>query len=155
MTVELSLAGRGRRIAATLIDFVLVPVVAIFIMLVTRVLEHAQDWTDSAMPVVRMIALGFVSYLLLNGLLLATRGQTVGKAVMGITIVSTTTGTKAPLWKLLLIRFWFFPALYLVFSPYTAIVPLVDQIFIFRKQRRCLHDLLCGTSVVRRAPTKA
>ena len=154
MTVELELAGRGRRIAATLIDIVLVPVVAIFIMLVTRVLEHAQDWTENAMPIARMLGLGLASYLLLNGWLLGTRGQTAGKAIMGIAIVSTATGAKAPLWKLLLIRFWFFPALYMIFSPYTAIVPLVDQIFIFGKQRRCLHDLLCGTSVVRRAPAK-
>ena len=150
MTVELALAGRGRRVVATLIDFVLVPVLAIFIMLVTGVLEHAQDWTEHAMPYARMLALGLVSYLLLNGWLLATRGQSAGKAIMGIAIVSTATGEKAPLWKLLLIRFWFFPALYLIFSPYTAIVPLVDQVLIFGKQRRCLHDLLCGTSVVRR-----
>ena len=155
MTVELALAGRGRRIAATAIDFVLVPIVAIFLMLVTRVLEHAQDWAENAMPVARMLALGLASYLLLNGWLLATRGQTAGKAIMGVAIVSAATGAKVPLWKLILIRFWFFPALYLIFSPYTAIVPLVDQLFIFGKQRRCLHDLLCGSSVVRRTSIKS
>ena len=152
MTVELALASRSRRAFAALIDFVLVPLVAILIMLVTGVLEHARDWTESAMPFARMLGLGLASYLLLNGWLLGTRGQTAGKAIMGIAIVSTATGAKAPLWKLLLIRFWFFPALYLIFSPYTTIVPLVDQIFIFGKQRRCLHDLVCGSSVVRRAP---
>ena len=152
MTVELALAGRGRRIVATVVDFVLVPLVAILIMLMTGVLEHAQDWTENAMPYTRMLGLGLVSYVLLNGWLLATRGQTAGKAIMGIAIVSTATGEKVSLWKLSLIRFWFFPALYLLFSPYTAIVPLVDQIFIFGKRRRCLHDLLCGSSVVRRVP---
>lgn len=155
MTVELALASRGRRAFATLIDVVLVPVFAIFIMLVTRVLEHAQDWAENAMPVARMLGLGLASYLLLNGWLLGRRGQTVGKAVMGITIVSAMSGEKLPLWRLLLVRFWFFPALYLIFSPYTAIVPLVDQIFIFGKKRRCLHDLLCGSSVVRRTPQKS
>ena len=152
MTSELALASRGRRVVAALIDFVLVPLVAILIMLVTGVLEHAQDWAENAMPFARMLGLGFASYLLLNGWLLGTRGQTAGKAIMGIAIVSTATSAKAPLWKLVLIRFWFFPALYLVFSPYTAIVPLIDQILIFGKNRRCLHDLLSGSSVVRRTP---
>ena len=37
MSATLPLAGRGRRLAATLIDVVLVPVVAILLMLVTGV----------------------------------------------------------------------------------------------------------------------
>jgi uncharacterized RDD family membrane protein YckC len=149
MSAELSLAGRGRRFAATLIDVILVPVVAIFLMLVTGVLEHAEDWSTGAMPVMRMLGLAVASYVILNLWLLWSRGQTIGKAILGIRIVSTKTGEKAPLWRLV-IRGLFFPTLYLIVSPYTAIIPLADQAFIFGKQRRCLHDLLCGTSVVRR-----
>lgn len=153
MTDDLALAGRGRRFAATLIDALLVPVVAILLMLVTGVLEHAADWSDRGMPYLRMLALGFASYLLLNGWLLFKRGQTAGKAILGIAIVSTKTGEKAPLWKLLFIRGWFFPALYLIVSPWTAALPIVDQALIFGRRRRCLHDLLCGTSVVLRKPS--
>ena len=149
MSAELPLAGRGRRFAATLIDLVLVPLLAILLMLVTGVLEHAEDWSAGAMPVMRMLGLAVASYVILNLWPLWARGQTAGKAILGIRIVSAKTGEKAPLWRLVL-RGLFFPTLYLIVSPYTAIVPLADQAFIFAKQRRCLHDLICGTSVVRR-----
>jgi uncharacterized RDD family membrane protein YckC len=151
MTTELALAGRGWRLVATLIDLVLVPAIAILIMLVTGVLEHAADWATNAMPFMRMLALAVASYLILNGWLLWKRGQTIGKAITGIAIVSTKTGQKAALWRLLCIRALFFPTLYLTVWPVAAPLPLIDQLLIFGKKRRCLHDWLCGTSVVRRS----
>ncbi|HEY1708725.1 MAG TPA: RDD family protein [Rhizomicrobium sp.] len=150
MTATLPLAGRGRRFVATLIDAILVPVVAILLMLVTGVLEHASDWSESAMPFARMFGLGLASYILLNLWLLWSRGQTLGKAIMGIAIVLAKTGVKAPLWRLF-IRGLFFPTLYLiVLVPFIALIPAIDQVLIFRRDRRCIHDWVCGTAVVRR-----
>jgi len=149
MTAELVLAGRGRRLVASLIDVLLVPALAIIIMLVTGVLEHAADWSASARPVLRMFALGVASYLILNVWLLWQRGQTVGKAIMGIAIVSTKSGGPAPFWRLA-IRALFFPTLYLIVWPWAALFPLIDQLTIFFKPRRCAHDYLCGTSVIKR-----
>ena len=150
MSATLALAGRGRRFVATLIDVVLVPVVAVLLMLVTGVLEHAADWSTSAMPVLRMIGLGLASYVLLNLWLLWTRGQTVGKAAMGITIVDAKSGERAPIWRLF-IRGLFFPTLFMiVLLPYVALVPVIDQALIFRKDRRCVHDWICRTVVVTR-----
>jgi uncharacterized RDD family membrane protein YckC len=150
MNAPLPLAGRGRRFTATLIDAVLVPVVAILLMLVTGVLEHAQDWSESAMPIARMFGLGLASYVLLNLWLLWARGQTLGKAIMGIVIVTAKSGVKAPLWRLFF-RGLFFPTLYLiVLIPFIALIPVVDQALIFRKDRRCLHDWICGTAAIRR-----
>jgi uncharacterized RDD family membrane protein YckC len=151
MSAVLPLAGRGRRFVATLIDVVLVPVVAILLMLVTGVLEHASDWSTSAMPFARMIGLGLASYLLLNLWLLWTRGQTVGKAMMGIMTVDAKSGERVPIWRLF-IRGLFFPTLYMiVLVPYIALIPVVDQALIFRKDRRCVHDWICRTAVVARA----
>ena len=151
MNAALPLAGRGQRFAATLIDVVLVPVVAILLMLVTGVLEHAADWSTSAMPFLRMIGLGVASYVLLNLWLLWTRGQTVGKAMMGIMTVDAKTGERVPIWRLF-IRGLFFPTLYLiVLVPYIALMPVIDQALIFRKDRRCVHDWICRTAVVARA----
>lgn len=146
----LPLAGRGRRFAATLIDVLLVPVFAIFLMLVTGVLEHAEDWTPEAMPYLRMILLGLASYVLLNLYLLWTRGQTVGKALLGIAIVDAKSGARVPIWRLV-VRGLFFPTLYLIFSIYTLGIPLIDQALIFRKDRRTVHDWVSGTVVVRKA----
>lgn len=148
MSAILPLAGRGRRFAATLLDVVLVPVVAILLMLVTGVLEHAQDWTESAMPYARMLGLAVASYVLLNLWLLWTRGQTVGKAALGIAIVDAKTGAPVPIWRLFF-RGLFFPTLYLiVLVPFIALIPVIDQALIFRKDRRCVHDWACGTAVV-------
>lgn len=150
MSNALPLAGRWRRLAATLIDMVLVPTAAILLMLVTGVLEHADDWTPQAMPTGRMVLLGLASYVLLNLYLLWTRGQTVGKALLGIAIIGTKSGERAALWRLVL-RGLFFPTLYLVvLVPYITLIPLIDQALIFRKDRRCVHDWLSGTAVVRR-----
>ena len=148
----LELAGRGRRLAATLIDVVAVPALAIVLMLVTGVLEHAEDWRAGANPLARGLLLGLASYLLLNTWLLWRRGQTLGKALTGIAIESVT-GDRAPLWRLLL-RALFFPTLYLLPVPGPFVVPLLDQAFIVRKDRRCLHDLLCRTQVIHVLPGK-
>lgn len=148
MSATLQLAGRGRRFVATLIDVVLVPVVAIVLMLVTGVLEHASDWSTSAMPVLRMIGLGLLSYVLLNLWLLWTRGQTVGKAAMGVMIADAKSRERVPIWRLF-VRGLFFPTLYLiVLVPYITLIPFIDQALIFRKDRRCLHDWICRTTVV-------
>jgi hypothetical protein len=47
------------------------------------------------------------------------------------------------------IRALFFPLLFVGIIPYFAILPLLDQVFIFGRQRRCLHDWISGTLVVR------
>jgi len=151
MNPELTLAGRGRRLLATLIDFLLVPALAILLMLVSGVLEDAEDWSAAGRPVVRILLLGLVSYLLLNGYLLWRRGQTVGKALTGIAIVAADNGDRLPLWKLLAIRAPFFPLLYALPVPWFNALPLLDQLFVFRRSRRCVHDLACGSSVVRLA----
>ena len=143
-----------RRLVATTIDLVLVPVVALLIMLVTGALEHAEDYAGGYQIVVRILLLAVSSYLLLNGWLLWKRSQTVGKALLGITIVSADSGKRVAFWKLLCIRSLFFTLLYLfVFvdvTPLIALIPLMDIIFIFGKQRRCLHDYATGTLVIPR-----
>ena len=150
MSGALPLAGRGRRLAATCIDMVLVPVVAILLMLVTGVLEHAADWSEHGMPFLRMFLLGLASYVLLNLWPLWARGQTVGKALLGIAVVRAGTGARAALWRLV-VRGLFFPTLYLIVAvPFLTLIPLVDQGLIFRKDRRTVHDWASGTHVVRR-----
>lgn len=152
MSATPPLAGRGRRLAATAIDMVLVPALAILLMLVTGVLEHAQDWSQSAMPFLRIFLLGLASYVLLNLWLLWKRGQTVGKAVLGIEIVRAKDGAHPALWRLF-VRGLFFPTLYLiVLVPYIALIPVIDQAPIFGKSRRCIHDWVSGTAVVRTGP---
>lgn len=143
------LAGRGRRLLATGVDFVLVPALTLVLIMLTGVVEHAEDYRSLAW-IWKVFGLAVTSYLILNGYLLWRRGQSIGKALMGIAIVSTATGEKAPFWKLVGIRALFFPLLYLIPPPLT-VAPVLDQVLIFMKGRRCLHDYAAGTSVVKRA----
>ena len=103
-------------------------------------------------PFVRPVLLGIAGYLLVNGWLLYSRGQTLGKLMTKIQIVSANSGEVAPFWKLIVIRAWFFALLYLPlgysFVGLFALVPVIDHAFALRSDRRCLHDLLCGTRVV-------
>ena len=146
--LEERLAGRGRRLVATLIDMLLVPALTVLLVMITGVMEDAEDYRNS-MWIVNVFLLAVVSYLILNGYWLFTRGQTVGKRVMKVAIVATASGERAPFWKLVCIRALFFPLLFTMISPILAALPLVDQLFVFRKNRRCVHDLAAGTSVVR------
>ena len=142
------LAGRGRRLVATLIDMLLVPALTVLLIMVTCVVEHAEDYRN-AMWVLYVFLLAVLSYLILNGYWLFTRGQTVGKRVMKVAIVATASGERASFWKLICIRALFFPLLFVVIIPTLAWLPIIDQLFLFRKNRRCVHDLAAGTSVVR------
>ncbi|MCZ6643039.1 MAG: RDD family protein [Gammaproteobacteria bacterium] len=144
-----TLAGRGRRLVATFIDMLVVPLVSFLVLLVTGAFEDAEAYAINQI-VIRGFLLGVLGYLLVNGWLLYARGQTLGKAIVGITIVSNGTSNQAPFWKLVVIRALFFPTLYVVFFFPLTLIAIVDQAFIFGKQRRCLHDLVCGTSVVER-----
>jgi uncharacterized RDD family membrane protein YckC len=146
--LEDRLAGRGRRLVATLIDMVLVPALTVLLVMITGVMEDAEDYRDS-MWMLNVFLLAVLSYLILNGYWLFTRGQTVGKRLMGVAIVASPSGERAAFWKLVCIRALFFPLLFVVISPVLALLPIVDQGFVFRKNRRCVHDLAAGTSVVK------
>ena len=150
MSDSVILAGRVRRFFAGLIDFIAVPLVSILVMLVTGILEHAEAYSSFFQTGMRATIVAVLGYLVTNGWLLYRRGQTLGKAIMGIMIVDVDSGEKASFRKLILARMWFLATLYLLLVPWLLLIPLIDHVFIFSKQRRCLHDLICGTSVVTR-----
>jgi len=155
MSDGLFLAGRLRRLVATLIDAILVPSLTLVLVMIAGVVEDAEDYVDYWW-MVWVLLLAVVSYLLLNGYGLWLRGQTLGKQLMGVAVVRASQAsdgqfdrTPAPLWKLICVRALFFPLLFAAVVPWIAAVPIIDQLLIFLKSRRCLHDLVCGTVVVR------
>ena len=140
-------AGRGRRLAAVLIDLVVVAIAGLALVILTGAFEDAEDYVGDPLP--RIIGLGFATYFLVNGVPLWWRGQTVGKAILGLVVVTAGGSDPAPAWRLL-IRAPFFIAIYGVFLGTPGLIALVDHLLILRRNRRCLHDLICGTAVVRR-----
>ena len=140
------LAGRGRRFVAAAIDFAIVLVAGVVLVVLTGAFEDAGDYAGLLLP--RIIGFGFAAYFVVNGWPLLRRSQTVGKALLGLVVVNAGTTNPAPWWRLT-IRSPFFLALYAISLGPLALIPVVDQAFILRNNRRCLHDLICGTEVLR------
>ena len=90
---------------------------------------------------------GCVLYLALHGYLLATRGQSLGKMAVQIKIVDYDTGQLLPFGKLVGFRLapvWIVSQIPII----GGVLGLIDILFIFGEERRCVHDLIAGTKVV-------
>ena len=146
--IDDQLASRWARLGAYLIDtlVLILPYLAIFILT-----DHWETRLNEGIPVPEQIfyfLAGLAQYLLVNGYLLQRRGQTVGKWVLGIKIVSVKSNRLLPLWKLFLVRY--LPIVVITMLPFVGIfLAIVNDLFIFRRDKRCLHDHLAGTRVVK------
>lgn len=89
-------------------------------------------------------------FVALNGHLLNSYGQTIGKRIVGTKIV-TLDGHVPPLYKSLVQRYFAFEMV--GFVPIIgAAIQIADKLAIFRNDRRCFHDHLAGTIVVNAEP---
>ena len=97
-----------------------------------------------------MVTIGLCLALLLGIqlYLLVTRGQTMGKKFLGIRIVTFEDEANPGFVKVFLLR--------MLVNGLIGAVPvvglgysLVDILFIFRDDKRCIHDLIAGTKVVK------
>jgi len=145
------LASRGSRFGAALVNgiFAAVPIIVGFMVdpnsfhaaASGSVGEYTGASTSASFGGVTL--LGWIVVLIVNGILLARRSQSVGKVALGIEIVRTD-GSRASFWRLAGLR-W---GLGFVINVFLRIYTLVDVLFIVRKDQRCLHDLIAGTVVV-------
>ena len=87
----------------------------------------------------------FAAFLIANGYLLIQHGQTLGKRLFDIKIVSAKSRNKAPFWRIAILRY--LPFFLVSASPWGALAIPLDVAFVLRADRRCLHDLLSGTAV--------
>lgn len=122
------LAGLGSRLMAAVIDSAIVAAVYLVGLL---------------MDAPTLLILGVVGIGLYQMYLLSTLGQTIGKKVVNIRIVKIDSGENG--------GFMTNVGLRLVLSGLLGIIPLytlVDVLFIFRADRRCIHDLIARTRVI-------
>jgi uncharacterized RDD family membrane protein YckC len=84
----------------------------------------------------------------INGYLLAKRGQTVGKTIVKTQIVSEESNQILPFGPLILKRY---VPLYLVAAvpAVGSFVALGNYLAIFRSNRKCIHDEIAGTKVIK------
>lgn len=150
---ESELPSRWIRLWAAIIDLLILwPITIPLGLLLHAILRDRSIGIDTAnTPVLSnlldlMIAL--IAYLILNGQLLTKYGQTIGKYACKIKIVDMDDRHLPTLGHILLLRI-------LVLSLFAQIpvlgvaVILIDSLMIFTPNKRCLHDYIASTIVVK------
>lgn len=132
-------AERWKRLVAWLVDLPLSPAAFVIGML-------SADMGGPAIATVALLVLGIVG-VPYQVVLLRREGQTVGKRLLRIRIVDEETGVRGAVVRNIVLRY-FVNWLLTLIPPYVVI----DHLFIFAKNRRCVHDYLAGTKVVLDSP---
>jgi Predicted membrane protein/domain len=167
--VAADLAPRGLRLVARIIDWIIEFLCCLPGMLVlgpefVEVFKNAMSGIEPDPEQFDMMRLGlgllvtFAGWLILliiQVLLLSTRGQSIGKMIAKVRVVRLD-GTKAGFVYAWLLReaLITFCGLILSLVPYIgvffrAVFHLTDWCLIFRDDRRCLHDVIAGTQVIK------
>jgi uncharacterized RDD family membrane protein YckC len=147
---EPRLAGRGARLVAVIIDAIIAAIVEfapLYALGYARLVGQKLQWSaTSASMAITAFGISFALFVLVQGYPLATAGQTWGKRALGLRIVDMNGG-KPPLARLVLLRFGLVRAVRLV--PVAGwLCYILDSLFIFRSDKRCVHDHIAGTRVV-------
>ena len=127
------LASRGARLIAKIIDVAILIVGIIFVVIFFLI--------DDVLGVLSLLSL--LAVPILQIVLLSKDGQTVGKKALNIRIVMVTTSQNGGFVPNVVLRAWLITLL--GFIPFLG---LVDVLFIFREDQRCIHDLIAGTRVI-------
>lgn len=141
------MASRGKRLGGALLDGSFMAIIMVPIMMYTGASQQSlRGESTSFLQHFGYVFLGWLIFLALHGYLLETRGQTIGKLIVGTQIVDRD-GNIPKFMNLLILR-------YLVMG-WIGIIPIIggllaitNILFIFRKDRRCIHDHLAQTWVV-------
>jgi uncharacterized RDD family membrane protein YckC len=145
---ELELAGRGTRLGAAIVDSLIQGAVYWLMMLFVFSISFQEMATVAFGKQVLMQTGGIFVFLILNGYFLAKNGQTIAKKLLNIKIVRSD-GSAAGLGRIILLRLA--PVWLAMLVPYVGmlVTGLVDPLLIFRQSRKCLHDTIADTIVVK------
>lgn len=152
-----NLADRGARLLAVLIDqaFAFVaclPGIVLLGSVIFQAMLNNGDMEDIS-PARRLaggllIFLALVLVATIQIWMLSTRGQTIGKRLMSIRVVLLANNANPGFVGAVLMRV-VIPMVIGAVPLVGAIFSIVDVCFIFRDDRRCVHDLIAGTKVVK------
>jgi len=142
------LADRGSRLGAAFTDGIIGALLVVPLFFGTGILGKVQSGQISAAAyLLGSAVVGFLLFALVQSYPLAKWGQTWGKRALGIRIAHLD-GKQPTLSTLLVKRYLPIQATQAVPLVGNVLV-LVDMLFIFRADRRCLHDLIAGTRVIK------
>lgn len=139
------LASRESRLGAAIIDGLIVMAILLPLQWAMGMFEDAES--NTMVTTMASAGGGLALTVLIQGYFLATRAQSLGKMALKIKIV-TLDGKNADLVRIVTLRL--LPITLVSMIPVVGgFVSLVDSLFIFRADQRCIHDHIAGTRVVK------
>jgi uncharacterized RDD family membrane protein YckC len=146
------LAGRGERLAAAIIDTVIMLAILLPVMFFGGYFSKVMDTATGGQPMSLMaeLAWGLVSLLVffaIQSYPLYATAQTWGKRVLKMRIVGLD-GQRLSFGRLIALRYLSMQGVGLV-PLIGPLLSIVNVLLIFRADHRCGHDLIAGTKVVK------
>ncbi len=140
-------ADRIKRLVATSLDGLILSVTAGMAFGLGFLSGGGFHWGVGLLSGLGLMGIVWLGMLVCQCYLLAQRGQTIGKIVMGLRIVRFEDGGNPGFVKAVLLR-TFVWALITAVPVFGWLIGVVGILFIYRDDQRCLHDHLAGTRVV-------
>lgn len=155
-------ASYGKRFGAFLLDCAFMFIAMMFLMQFLGLTDidpnkakDAQAMQNELLAKVAALTSGqktllmmfpYIAFFALHGFLLGRYGQTLGKRIMGIAIV--TMDNRVPAFFPMIAQRYFTQWLAGMVPVIGILLRLVDILAIFRPDRRCIHDHLAKTKVI-------
>ncbi len=142
------LATRWQRLWASLLDSFIMLIIALPVWYFTDGFDNAMNGVQPSVSYSLLMGLfGLFVFALVNGKLLVNNGQTIGKRTLGIKIVDID-GNLPTVMPHLIKRYamFFIPGQIPVVG---GVISVINVLFIFGKEKRCIHDLIGNTIVVK------
>lgn len=146
---EVVLADRGTRLVAAIVDGLAFAGIGILAaILIPAVSPRGGEGSDLAAALVGIIMVGgMLAVIIINCIWLHRYGQTIGKRLLNIKILRGD-GTPVSLGRVIALR-WL-PVTLMGAIPFVGpFIGLLDVLLIFREDRRCMHDMIADTIVVK------
>ncbi|QDH69793.1 RDD family protein [Marilutibacter alkalisoli] len=147
-----NLAGRGERLGAAIIDGLIMLAVMLPIMWIggyfSQVMVAAASGEQpSFVSQLMWVVIGFAVFVAVQYYPLNATAQTWGKRLVGVRIANLD-GSQPGIGQLIGKRY--LPVQVVSSLPFVGwLIGLVNVLLIFREDRRCGHDLVAGTKVVK------
>jgi uncharacterized RDD family membrane protein YckC len=155
-------ASLGRRFGAFLLDGLFLMTAMMFLMqylgltdLDPETVKSHEQMQAALLAKITALSAGqktllmtfpFVAFFVLHGYLLSRYGQTLGKRILGIAIV--TMDNRVPEFFPLITQRYLTQWLAGMLPVIGLLLRLIDILAIFRSDRRCIHDHLAKTKVI-------
>jgi uncharacterized RDD family membrane protein YckC len=151
--MEANLAGRWPRLKAQIVDGLIIGVPGAIAGVIAALSVRTgggvarPEFSPVLVLVMALFALYALVILVVQILKLHKQGQTIGKEFARVKIVKISDGTNGGVVTNVVMR-GIVPGLIGAVPFIGPVFGIVDILFIFREDRRCIHDLIAGTRVV-------